>query len=515
MELQSASNGCGLSESVVPHVHLTVLRWSRSLCGGSFLQNSQLGCASSIKKSARQYRGIDIANLYRFNNLSICWGLACISASRCLGIMGHRAAPYASAALTRVLSNAGSDLRYEALVALGYLGPEAAPEAATAVAERATTDEDARLRRQALLTLTMFGPDAAQPAGGIHESWGHWWCFCSFWWQELRDLLVGDFSMCWALFIFGRCGDCKGLPGRGHWCAGPVGTPCTPDSMNHFWWTLGVPDFDIPFYHFFGISLVILRILFLSIIRRRQISRFVLYSGLNQAFYPLQFEALASGNQGIESSIHVKIGRCFNAWPRFLPWSAWKRWVQRWMETLQGLPWRRLSTCVGWLVRCLGRDEIWWKLLNLRDLIVACLSSKTAGQHTSTRISRGFQWFPNIFWTFVSKHSTFLKSVSAHFSPTSDPQVLASGSAEMRRFAMETIAVIGNSVASHCSKAVAHHLRPLPGSWLATGGWLGGWLVGWKLLEMELRTKNHRVWFLSHVSPFWVQYGRSQLGGLC
>jgi len=48
----------------------------------------------------------------------------------------------------------------------------------------------------------------------------------------------------------------------------------------------------------------------------------------------------------------------------------------------------------------------------------------------------------------------------------------------MRRFAMETIAVIGNSVASHCSKAVAHHLRPLPGSWLATGGWLGGWLVG-------------------------------------
>jgi hypothetical protein len=83
--------------------------------------------------------------------------------------------------------------------------------------------------------------------------------------------------------------------------------------MNHFWWTLGVPDFDIPFYHFFGISLVILRILFLSIIRRRQISRFVLYSGLNQAFYPLQFEALASGNQGIESSIHVKIGRCFNA----------------------------------------------------------------------------------------------------------------------------------------------------------------------------------------------------------
>jgi len=91
--------------------------------------------------------------------------LACISASRCLGIMGHRAAPYASAALTRVLSNAGSDLRYEALVALGYLGPEAAPEAATAVAERATMDEDARLRRQALLTLTMFGPDAAQPAG--------------------------------------------------------------------------------------------------------------------------------------------------------------------------------------------------------------------------------------------------------------------------------------------------------------------------------------------------------------
>ena len=81
--------------------------------------------------------------------------------------MGRRAAPYASAALTRALSNTGSDLRYEALVALGYLGPEAAPEAATAVAERATTDEDARLRRQALLTLTMFGPDAAQPAGGM------------------------------------------------------------------------------------------------------------------------------------------------------------------------------------------------------------------------------------------------------------------------------------------------------------------------------------------------------------
>lgn len=35
----------------------------------------------------------------------------------------------------------------------------------------------------------------------------------------------------------------------------------------------------------------------------------------------------------------------------------------------------------------------------------------------------------------------------------------------MRRFAMETIAVIGKSVSSHCSKAVAHHLRPLPGGW--------------------------------------------------
>eukprot|EP00434_Breviolum_minutum_P022578 symbB.v1.2.019923.t1/scaffold1652.1/size121070/3 len=91
--------------------------------------------------------------------------LACISASRCLGIMGPPAAPYASAALTRVLNNAGSDLRYEALVALGYLGPEAAPQAAVAVAERATTDEDARLRRQALLTLTLFGPDAAHAAG--------------------------------------------------------------------------------------------------------------------------------------------------------------------------------------------------------------------------------------------------------------------------------------------------------------------------------------------------------------
>lgn len=31
-------------------------------------------------------------------------------------------------------------------------------------------------------------------------------------------------------------------------------------------------------------------------------------------------------------------------------------------------------------------------------------------------------------------------------------QVLAAGSAEMRRFAMETIAVIGKGVASHCSK---------------------------------------------------------------
>lgn len=48
-------------------------------------------------------------------------------------------------------------------------------------------------------------------------------------------------------------------------------------------------------------------------------------------------------------------------------------------------------------------------------------------------------------------------------------QVLAAGSAEMRRFAMETIAVIGKGVASHCSKAVAHHLRPLPGQ-----GWFGG-----------------------------------------
>eukprot|EP00438_Fugacium_kawagutii_P002384 Skav201013 [mRNA] locus=scaffold991:363184:369331:- [translate_table: standard] len=43
-------------------------------------------------------------------------GLACISAARCLGIMGRHAAPFASAALTRVLGNAGSDLRYEALV---------------------------------------------------------------------------------------------------------------------------------------------------------------------------------------------------------------------------------------------------------------------------------------------------------------------------------------------------------------------------------------------------------------
>mmetsp|Transcript_61719 Transcript_61719/g.147156 ORF Transcript_61719/g.147156 Transcript_61719/m.147156 type:complete len:210 (-) Transcript_61719:271-900(-) len=43
-------------------------------------------------------------------------------------------------------------------------------------------------------------------------------------------------------------------------------------------------------------------------------------------------------------------------------------------------------------------------------------------------------------------------------------KVLASGSQEMRRFAMETIAVIGPGVASHVSKPVAEHLRPLPGS---------------------------------------------------
>ncbi|CAK9030561.1 unnamed protein product [Durusdinium trenchii] len=91
--------------------------------------------------------------------------MACISAARCLAIMGRKAAPYASAALTKVLQNSGSDLRYEALVALGYLGPEAAPEAATAVANRVTNDEDARLRRQALLTLAVFGPDAAAASG--------------------------------------------------------------------------------------------------------------------------------------------------------------------------------------------------------------------------------------------------------------------------------------------------------------------------------------------------------------
>lgn len=87
--------------------------------------------------------------------------LACISAARCLSIMGRKAASYASGALTKVLQNSGSDLRYEALVALGYLGPGAAPEAAAAVAGRATDDDDARLRRQALHTLTIFGPDAA------------------------------------------------------------------------------------------------------------------------------------------------------------------------------------------------------------------------------------------------------------------------------------------------------------------------------------------------------------------
>ncbi|CAE7304521.1 unnamed protein product [Symbiodinium pilosum] len=94
-------------------------------------------------------------------NKSIPDRLACISAARCLSIMGRKAAPYASGALTKVLQNSGSDLRYEALVALGYLGPGAAPEAAAAVALRAMEDEDARLRRQALHTLTIFGPDAA------------------------------------------------------------------------------------------------------------------------------------------------------------------------------------------------------------------------------------------------------------------------------------------------------------------------------------------------------------------
>lgn len=91
--------------------------------------------------------------------------VACISAARCLAIMGTRAAPYASTALTKVLGHAGSDLRWEALVALAHLGPEAAPEAAPAVAHRAMHDEDARLRRQALRTLTVFGPDAAAVAG--------------------------------------------------------------------------------------------------------------------------------------------------------------------------------------------------------------------------------------------------------------------------------------------------------------------------------------------------------------
>mmetsp|Transcript_30395 Transcript_30395/g.68210 ORF Transcript_30395/g.68210 Transcript_30395/m.68210 type:complete len:419 (-) Transcript_30395:216-1472(-) len=90
--------------------------------------------------------------------------MACISAARCLKIMGRKAAPHASGALTKVLGETGSDLRYEALVALGALGPEAAPEAAAAVAARAIEDEDARLRRQALQTLTVFGPDAAHVA---------------------------------------------------------------------------------------------------------------------------------------------------------------------------------------------------------------------------------------------------------------------------------------------------------------------------------------------------------------
>ena len=70
-------------------------------------------------------------------------------------------------------------------MALGYLGPEAAPEAATAVAERATNDEDARLRRQALLTLTLFGPDAAQPAGfDFRKSGNGSGLACFFWWDE-------------------------------------------------------------------------------------------------------------------------------------------------------------------------------------------------------------------------------------------------------------------------------------------------------------------------------------------
>lgn len=127
--------------------------------------------------------------------------------------MGPPAAPYASAALTRVLNNAGSDLRYEALVALGYLGPEAAPQAAVAVAERATTDEDARLRRQALLTLTLFGPDAAHAAGGKD---GKLWQVRVGWWDDEVGMPGKKAGISFGL----RCSYCQSLPWWGHRCAG-------------------------------------------------------------------------------------------------------------------------------------------------------------------------------------------------------------------------------------------------------------------------------------------------------
>lgn len=89
----------------------------------------------------------------------------CISACRSLQIMGVRAAPYASFALTKVLFHPAQDLRYEAIAALRSFGPDAADEAAAPLAKVIIEDEEPRLRREALKTIIGIGPGAASAAG--------------------------------------------------------------------------------------------------------------------------------------------------------------------------------------------------------------------------------------------------------------------------------------------------------------------------------------------------------------
>lgn len=88
--------------------------------------------------------------------------LIILSCVRAVSMMESFAAPYASAALAKLMTHMDTEIRWETATALGFVGPGAAHEAAEALGLVVEEDEFALVRVSACNALRLMGPAAAE-----------------------------------------------------------------------------------------------------------------------------------------------------------------------------------------------------------------------------------------------------------------------------------------------------------------------------------------------------------------